>query len=104
MPWAHGVQPATVGADYLRSNPFLPDLEELVAKEARGELTEEDKVLYAAARPWHEFNPMLGTRGCRLGIVKPGLYRMQVRALMQAACQRKAAGGNPIVEIMIPLI
>ena len=47
---------------------------------------------------------MLGTRGCRLGILKPGLYRMQVRALMQAACERKAAGGNPIVEIMIPLI
>ena len=84
---------------------FLPDLEELVAKEARGELDRtRSKVLYAAARSWHEFNPMLGTRGCRLGIVKPGLYRMQVRALMQAACARKAAGGNPIVEIMIPLI
>src|SRR4051794_9665727 len=83
---------------------FLPDLEDLVAKEARGELTDQDKVLYTAARMWHEFNPMLGTRGCRLGIVKPGLYRMQVRALMQAACRRKAEGGNPIVEIMIPLI
>ena len=47
---------------------------------------------------------MLGTRGCRLGIIKPGLYRMQVRALMQAAVTRKQAGGNPIVEIMIPLI
>ncbi len=83
---------------------FLPHLEEFVAKEARGELTEDDKVLYAAARTWHEFNPMLGTRGCRLGIVKPGLYRMQVRAIMQAACRRKKDGGNPIVEIMIPLI
>jgi pyruvate,orthophosphate dikinase len=47
---------------------------------------------------------MLGTRGCRLGIIKPGLYRMQVKALMQAAVTRKRAGGNPIVEIMIPLI
>ena len=47
---------------------------------------------------------MLGTRGCRLGILKPGLYRMQVRALMQAAVTRKQQGGNPIVEIMIPLI
>ena len=47
---------------------------------------------------------MLGTRGCRLGILKPGLYRMQVRALMQAAVTRKQAGGDPIVEIMIPLI
>ena len=47
---------------------------------------------------------MLGTRGCRLGILKPGLYTMQVRALMQAAVTRKQAGGDPIVEIMIPLI
>ena len=83
---------------------FLPNIEELVAKEAKGILTAEEKILFAAARVWEEFNPMLGTRGCRLGILKPGLYRMQVRALMQAACQRKLAGGNPIVEIMIPLI
>jgi pyruvate,orthophosphate dikinase len=47
---------------------------------------------------------MLGTRGCRLGIIKPGLYRMQVRALMQAAVTRRRAGGNPVIEIMIPLI
>ena len=47
---------------------------------------------------------MLGIRGCRLGILKPALYRMQVRALMQAAVTRKRAGGNPVVEIMIPLI
>jgi pyruvate,orthophosphate dikinase len=83
---------------------FLPDIEELVAKEARGQLTQRDQVLFAAARAWSEFNPMLGIRGCRLGILKPGLYRMQVRALIQAACRRKAAGGTPIVEIMIPLI
>ena len=47
---------------------------------------------------------MLGTRGCRLGILKPGLYRMQVRALIEAAVERKQAGGDPQVEIMIPLI
>jgi pyruvate, orthophosphate dikinase len=51
----------------------------------------------------HEDNPMLGLRGVRLGIVKPGLYAMQVRAIVEAACDRKAAGGNPVVEIMIPL-
>jgi hypothetical protein len=50
-----------------------------------------------------EANPMLGTRGVRLGVVKPGLYAMQVRALMEAARQRVADGGHPIVEIMIPL-
>jgi pyruvate,orthophosphate dikinase len=48
-------------------------------------------------------NPMLGTRGVRLGVIKPGLYGMQVRALMEAALERVAAGGTPIVEIMIPL-
>jgi pyruvate,orthophosphate dikinase len=47
---------------------------------------------------------MLGTRGCRLGIVKPGLYRMQARAIVEAALARKRAGGDPRVEIMIPLI
>src|SRR6476619_3295217 len=46
---------------------------------------------------------MLGTRGCRLGILKPGLYRMQVRAIIEAAVARKQAGGDPQVEIMIPL-
>jgi pyruvate, orthophosphate dikinase len=51
----------------------------------------------------HEDNPMLGLRGVRLGIVKPGLYAMQVRAIAEAACDRKEAGGNPVVEIMIPL-
>ena len=44
---------------------------------------------------WHEFNPMLGTRGVRLGVVKPGLYAMQVRALMEAAAARVAKGGKP---------
>ena len=83
---------------------FLPNLDELLVKQATGKLTREEERLYAAAQAWHEFNPMLGTRGCRLGIIKPGLYRMQVRALIQAACARKQAGGNPIVEIMIPLI
>ena len=46
---------------------------------------------------------MLGTRGCRLGIIKPGLYRMQVRAIIEAAVSAQA-GGDPHVEIMIPLI
>ena len=83
---------------------FLPDHEELIVKQAKGEMTDVERKLLHAAELWRESNPMFGTRGCRLGIVKPGLYRMQVRALMQAAVTRKRAGGNPIVEIMIPLI
>ncbi len=82
---------------------FLPHTEELAIKEATVGLTAEEVALYEAAKTWHEFNPMLGTRGVRLGVIKPGLYAMQVRALMEAALDRVAAGGHPIVEIMIPL-
>ena len=82
---------------------FLPRTEELVAKEARGELTDEERAMLAGARIWEESNPMLGTRGVRLGVVKPGLYAMQVRALMEAAIERVKAKGKPIIEIMIPL-
>jgi pyruvate, orthophosphate dikinase len=59
--------------------------------------------LLAKVNDLHEANPMLGLRGVRLGILKPGLYAMQVRAIIQAAAKVKADGGNPIVEIMIPL-
>src|SRR5205814_1238588 len=82
---------------------FLPSTEEMAVKQATEGLTEEEQQLYEAAKMWHEFNPMLGTRGVRLGVVKPGLYEMQVRALMEAAIDRINAGGKPIVEIMIPL-
>jgi pyruvate,orthophosphate dikinase len=82
---------------------FLPDVGELVVKQATGGLSAEEQRLLDAARAWHEFNPMLGVRGVRLGVLKPGLYAMQVRALMEAAVERAAAGGRPIIEIMIPL-
>jgi pyruvate,orthophosphate dikinase len=82
---------------------FLPDVEDLLVRQAKGELDEKGRHLLDAARQWQEANPMLGTRGCRLGIIKPGLYRMQVRAIVQAAIERKRAGGDPHVEIMIPL-
>jgi pyruvate,orthophosphate dikinase len=61
------------------------------------------EALLAKVNDLHEANPMLGLRGVRLGIVKPGLYAMQVRAIIEAACRVKADGGDPIVEIMIPL-
>jgi pyruvate, orthophosphate dikinase len=82
---------------------FLPDTQELAVTEATVGLTPEEARLYEAAKAWHEVNPMLGTRGVRLGVIKPGLYAMQVRALMEAALDRVAAGGHPVVEIMIPL-
>jgi len=82
---------------------FLPDIEELLVRDARGELDDEGRKLLRAAQQWREANPMLGTRGVRLGVLKPGLYRTQVRALLVAAGERKLAGGDPQVEIMIPL-
>ena len=82
---------------------FLPKTEDLRIKQATKGLTKREEKLLAAAESWHEFNPMLGTRGVRLGVVKPGLYEMQVRALMEAAAERVAKGGKPVVEIMIPL-
>jgi pyruvate,orthophosphate dikinase len=84
---------------------FLPRTEDLRIRAANPAtpLTGEEQRLLRAAETWHEFNPMLGTRGVRLGVLKPGLYAMQVRALMEAAADRAAAGGRPIVEVMIPL-
>ncbi len=53
----------------------------------------------------HEFNPMLGHRGCRLGITFPEIYEMQARAIFEAACEvAKASGEAPIPEVMIPLV
>jgi pyruvate,orthophosphate dikinase len=82
---------------------FLPNVHELELKKATEGLSDEEERLLDAARSWAEFNPMIGTRGVRLGVLKPGLYEMQVRALMEAAAELRAAGGNPIVEVMIPL-
>ena len=87
---------------------FLPDRADLmvevaVAKE-RGQNVAHQERLLAAVERLHESNPMLGLRGVRLGIVIPGLFVLQVRALANAAIARLRAGGNPKVEIMIPLV
>jgi pyruvate,orthophosphate dikinase len=82
---------------------FLPDVKELEIKKATTGLDAEETALLRAAHEWSEMNPMLGTRGVRLGVMKPGLYAMQVRALMEAADDVAAKGYEPIVEIMIPL-
>ncbi len=82
---------------------FLPSVEELRVKEAGSGLDEQEKLELKAAESWAEHNPMIGTRGVRLGVIKPGLYAMQVRALLAAAASLRKRGLNPIVEIMIPL-
>ncbi|HET9078426.1 MAG TPA: putative PEP-binding protein [Acidimicrobiales bacterium] len=83
---------------------FLPPMEPLIAAEARGELDAEAAAELAAVRRMHEVNPMIGTRGVRLGMVKPGLYPMQVRAVSRAVTALQGRGLNPLVEIMIPLV
>src|SRR5450755_4455457 len=85
---------------------FLPDLTELSVKIALAgaDATDQDKKLLEAVRRLHEQNPMLGLRGVRLGLVIPGLYAMQVRAIAHAAADRVKAGGDPKPEIMIPLV
>jgi len=75
---------------------------EVVVRDEKWPLDEAKETL-RKVEELHEDNPMLGLRGVRLGIVKPGLYAMQVRAIVEAACDRKEAGGDPVVEIMIPL-
>ena len=82
---------------------FLPHVNELEKKKATSGLDAEETTMLRAAYEWSEVNPMLGTRGVRLGVIKPGLYAMQVRALMEAADEVAAKGYEPIVEIMIPL-
>ncbi|MSO38619.1 MAG: pyruvate, phosphate dikinase, partial [Acidimicrobiia bacterium] len=86
---------------------FLPRHDEVLARQVDAFIQgigdpEADELMHAL-KMWHEVNPMLGTRGCRLGILKPGLYKMQVRALIEAALIAKRAGHDPQVEIMIPL-
>jgi len=61
-------------------------------------------VVKAKVDSLHEFNPMLGHRGCRLGNTYPEITEMQARAIIEAACDLKAEGFNPKPEIMVPLI
>jgi pyruvate,orthophosphate dikinase len=87
---------------------FLPDITELSVRvalaEARKDHNENDLRLLQAVHRLHEQNPMLGLRGVRLGLVIPGLFTMQVRAIAEAAAQRIEAKGDPRAEIMIPLV
>jgi pyruvate, orthophosphate dikinase len=87
---------------------FLPDRAELMVRvaraEERDEVVEDDIRLLAAVTRLSELNPMLGLRGVRLGLVVPGLFALQVRALAEAVAARKKAGGSPVAEIMVPLV
>jgi len=105
---AMGGLPVTVRLLDPPLHEFLPDITELSVRvavaEARGEQSEGDLRLLQAVHKMHESNPMLGLRGVRLGLVIPGLFIMQVRAIAEAAAQVAKAGGVARVEIMVPLV
>jgi pyruvate,orthophosphate dikinase len=87
---------------------FLPDRADLMVRvalaQAAGHDTTADDRLLAAVNRLHESNPMLGLRGVRLGLVVPGLFALQVRALAEAVVARTREGGTPVAEIMVPLV
>ena len=89
---------------------FLPKLEEIEEELAVAKKKGEEKRVHeleemkAKTQRLKEFNPMLGHRGCRVGITFPDIYMMQVRAICEAACELKKEGHNPIPEIMIPVV
>jgi pyruvate, orthophosphate dikinase len=87
---------------------FLPNLEDQLVKVTRAEMqggaSDEDKALLATIKSMHEQNPMLGLRGCRLGLMIPDFVKIQTRAILNAAVAVKKAGKDPRPEIMIPLV
>jgi len=100
--------PATIRLLDPPLHEFLPDHCELRVKvavaEERGQVDADDVRLLAAVERLQEANPMLGLRGVRLGLVVPGLFMLQVRAIAEASVARIKAGGDPHVEIMVPLV
>jgi pyruvate,orthophosphate dikinase len=106
----HGC-PVTVRTIDPPLHEFLPKREDLMVEVAKLEVTgtnpsalAEKKALLARVEELHEFNPMLGHRGCRLGITYPEITEMQTRAIMEAACQLNKEGLKVVPEIMIPLV
>jgi pyruvate,orthophosphate dikinase len=90
---------------------FLPKREDLMVDVARletagkkGKELDEKKKLLARVEQLHEFNPMLGHRGVRLGITYPEITEMQTRAILEAACRLSKEGSKVVPEIMIPLV
>ncbi len=81
---------------------FLPPLEELREKAIAGD--EEAKALWETAKALSEQNPMLGFRGIRLLLLRPGIFRMQLKALLEATKELREEGFDPRPEVMIPLV
>ncbi|MEE9252241.1 MAG: pyruvate, phosphate dikinase [Thermodesulfobacteriota bacterium] len=83
---------------------LLMDIKEIKLKGGSKRKLKEKLTVLKRVEELHEFNPMLGFRGCRLGILMPEITRMQTRAIMEAACEATAEGIKVIPEIMVPLV
>ena len=85
---------------------FLPNLEDQLVKvtKAGDAASDEDRQLLATIKSMHEQNPMLGLRGCRLGLMIPDFVKVQTRAILNAQIAVVKAGGHPKAKIMIPLV
>ena len=79
-------------------------MQQLHAKKALGEVSLEDEKMLHVVESLSEANPMMGLRGCRLGLTYPEINEMQVRAIFEAACDVKKEGINVMPYVMIPLI
>jgi pyruvate,orthophosphate dikinase len=110
---AMGSRPVTIRTLDPPLHEFLPKREELMVEISRlesagsgGKDLEEKKTLLARVETLHEFNPMLGHRGCRLGITFPEITEMQTRAIIEAACAVKREGidVHPEIMVMVPLV
>jgi len=106
----HGT-PVTIRTIDPPLHEFLPKREELMVEvatmETKGETgreLDEKRALLRRVEALHEFNPMLGHRGVRLGITYPEITEMQTRAIIEAACQLAKEGVKVVPEIMIPLV
>jgi pyruvate, orthophosphate dikinase len=104
-------QPVTIRTIDPPLHEFLPKREDLMVDVARleaqgkkGPALDEKRRLLARVEQLHEFNPMLGHRGVRLGITYPEITEMQTRAIIEAACRLSKEGTKVIPEIMIPLV
>ena len=85
---------------------FLPNLEDQLVKVTRAgdDATDDDLELLATIKSMHEQNPMLGLRGCRLGLMIPDFVKVQTRAILNALIAVQRTGGHPKAKIMIPLV
>jgi pyruvate,orthophosphate dikinase len=100
--------PVTIRLIDLPLHEFLPNFEDLLVEvtenRLKGKVDEKKELVLKRLRELMEHNPMLGHRGCRIGIRYPEIYEMQVKAIMEAACHLQKAGVRVEPEIMMPLI